>query len=156
MRLGRRHRRSDRGQVAGVEAIPCGIAVFVGLTLVIVKGRAQINSRSIADSVAREYLRAYTHARSQPAARAAGDRAAARVLAAHELGENVVGIDRPTTFGPCAMASVTVRITLPAVRVPFIGTLGNAEVTAVQRDRVEPYRIFDAPVTALEDTDCAA
>ena len=94
-------RRHDRGQVAGIEAVPFGIAVFVGLTLVIVNGWAQINARGVADSMAREYLRAYTQSTSAAAARAAGDRAVERVVAAHQLGGTKVSVEAPTVFAPC-------------------------------------------------------
>lgn len=148
-----RPRRDDRGQVAGIEAVPFGIAVFVGLTLVIVNGWAQINARGVADSMAREYLRAYTQSTSSAAAHAAGDRAVARVVAAHQLGATRVSVDAPTVFAPCDKAEVTVALEIPAVRIPFIGTLGSAEVRAVQRDRIDAYRILEGGGT-LAGSDC--
>ena len=146
-------RRDDRGQVAGIEAVPFGIAVFVGLTLVIVNGWAQINARGVADSMAREYLRAYTQSTSATEAHAAGDRAVSRVAAAHRLGDTTVSVEPPTVFAPCAKAEVTVRLEIPAVRIPFIGTLGSAEVSAVGRDRIDAYRVLDGG-GSLAGSDC--
>lgn len=153
--MNRAFRQGEHGQVAGIEAVPFGIAIFVGLTLVIVNGWAQLNARGVADSIAREYLRAYTQSDSAGAALAAGDRAVARVVAAHQLGATKVSVEPPTVFAPCAKAQVTVRLEIPAVRVPFIGTLGSAEVSAVGNDRIDAYRVLEGGGT-LAGTDCDA
>lgn len=149
-----RRSRDQGGQVAGVEAVPFGILVFVGLVLAVVNAWGVVNARSVADSAAREYLRVYTQAPSRAAGLAQGGAAARRVLAGHDL-RGPVRIEEPAEFAPCAVTQVVVRIEVPAVRVPFLGGLGRTEVSARQRGRMDPYRVRSAgDAASLDGTVC--
>lgn len=134
-------RRSERAQMAGIESIPFGILVFVAGTLLIVNAWATVTTRTTATSIAREYLRAYTNAPSQPEAIEAGDRAARAVAAAHDIDSTQLRIERPVIWEPCGVAVVAVTITVPEIRAPFLGGFGSTEVRVQHRDRLDPYRV---------------
>ena len=114
--------------------------VFISGTLLIVNAWAVVTNRSTADSLAREYLRAYTKEPSRPAALAAGQRVVDAILDADGLPHDRVRIDPPTQWAACAAATVTVRLTVPEVRAPFLGGFGTTEIVVTHRDRLDGYR----------------
>lgn len=132
-------KRDERGQ-AGVETIPLGIMVFVAMTLLLVNVWSVIDARMTVDSAARDYLRAYTGAALSAQARGEGAAAVARTIEARHRGGDTLTIAPPTqVFGPCRAASVTVTLEVPAIRLPFLGSLGTTHVSATQRELIEPY-----------------
>jgi len=135
-----RRGRGDRGQAAGLETIPLGVLVFISGTLLIVNAWAVVTNRSTADSLAREYLRAYTKESSRPAALAAGRRVVDVIAEADRLAPDRVRIEPPTQWVACAPATVTVHLTVPEVRAPFLGGFGTTEIVVTHRDRLDGYR----------------
>jgi hypothetical protein len=131
----------DRGQAAGVEALPFGVLVFVTGTLIAVSAWGVVTARGLADSVAREYLRGYTRATSATQAGTEGRRLAAAVMAARSVEASRVTITEPTNFVACAPATVRVRIVVPLLRAPFVGDLTETAVEVERTDRVDPYRV---------------
>ena len=140
MRTRPRRGRGERGQAAGIETIPIGVLVFISGTLLVVNAWAIVTNRSTADSLAREYLRAYTKESSRPAALAAGQRVVDAIVDAHGLPHERVRIEPPTQWLACAPATVTIRLTVPEVRAPFLGGFGTTEIVVTHRDRLDGYR----------------
>ncbi len=135
-------RRSERGFVAGSDGLIFGVLIFVLGTLVVVNLWALIEARNVANSVARDYLRAYTEAPDPATAVQRGDRAAiAAAGAAHGDGWtwSIRGAD-PSSFGPCARASVTVEVKVAGIAVPVIRGLGERTVRVTRTELVDPYR----------------
>jgi hypothetical protein len=133
--------RGERGQAAGIETIPFGILVFVSVTLLMVNAWGIITNQGVADSIAREYLRAYTSADNQPDALRAGRQVARLVADDRGLPPSRVHITDATAWGPCAVAQVTVTVDEPEIRAPFLGGFGTSELTVTHRDRIDAYRV---------------
>lgn len=154
--MARPRRRGEGGWVAGAESLPFGVLVFVSFTLLIVNAWAAVDARMTATSAAREYLRAYTEARNLPEARSHGERAAQQVMTAHDRRASSLTITPPTdAFGPCQRATVTVTLQVPAIRAPFVGSIGSSRVTATASELTDPYRSGgDVAKDALAGTEC--
>lgn len=131
--------RGDRGQAAGVEAIPFGILVFVTGTLLAVNVWSAVDARAAVDAAARDYLRAYTAADDGATARVRGRRAAEASLAARRSATAARVADPTEPFGPCRVATVSVELDTPAIRAPFVGGLGTTTVRSIRRELVQPY-----------------
>lgn len=142
-----RWRCDERGQAAGVEAVPFGVLVFVTGTLLAVNVWSAVDARVAVDGAARDYLRAYTAAPDPGVARASGRSAAASSMAARRSGAaNARVTDPPEPFGPCRPATVVVELATPTIRAPFVGSLGTTTVRAVRTELVQPHGAArDAP-----------
>lgn len=134
-----RQRGAESGQAAGVETIPFGILVFVGGLLLVVNVWAVVDTRAALDSAARDYLRAYTSAPTSSIGRDRGRVAAIDSMAARRRGIEVEVDDPTEPFGPCRPATVRLRLRVPAIRAPFIGSIGTTTVTATETELVQPY-----------------
>lgn len=149
-------RRDDRGYAGGVETIPFGILVFISFTLLIFNVWAVIDARMVAGSAAREYIRGYTESPDRATARDTAADAARTVLSAHGRNPSGLTIDVPTErFGPCQRATVTLTMVVPAVRAPFVGSIGTSTVRATASELVDAYRSGGQVSTdSLAGTDC--
>lgn len=136
--------RDDRGQAGGWEVVPFGLLVFVIGTLLIANVWAVIDAKFAVVDAARAGARAYVRADNGPAAATASSRAAAAAIAAHHRSRDRVAYPEPRAlprFERCAVVVVTVRDTIPALSLPFIGGLGRGvTVVGQQREIVDPYR----------------
>lgn len=139
-------RRGERGQVAGIEAIPFGLLVFVSGALLIVNAWGVVDTKFAADAAAR-------HAVRHVAEQAGTDLPAAVVAEAEAIAAETFadhGRPQPVTIelSPadsalvrCQRVTVTVRAAVPALRVPFVGGFGEAfEVVAHHSELVDPGR----------------
>lgn len=142
MTLGIGVRGSERGAVAGLEGVMFGLLVLLAGTVLVVNAWSVLQTRRTLDGAAREYLRAYTQADSPAQARLAANLALDEVL----RGERGRGTDitvtapDPALFGPCASASVTLATTVPAARLPFVGTMASTEVVVDHTELVDAHR----------------
>jgi hypothetical protein len=127
------------------------VLVFVAGTLLVVNAWAVVSNRATADSLAREYLRAYTKESSRPDALEAGQQVVDAIVASHVMPADRVHVDPPTAWGACAVAVVTVRLTVPDIQAPFLGSLGSHRITVVHRDRIDAYRRGVAATTTGQD-----
>jgi hypothetical protein len=153
-RPGRVH--GEHGQAAGIETLPFGVLVFIAGTLLVVNAWAVVTNRATADSIAREYLRSYTKETSRPAALDAGRRVVDAIVASRGLPPGRVHVDPPTAWGACAVATVTVHLTVPDIHAPFLGDLGTHQITVIHRDRIDAYRRGVASTASGQDgTPCA-
>lgn len=145
-RLARRPRSAgvERGQVAGIEAIPFGILVFVFGTLLITNAWAVIDARMATDAASREATRAYVEgwpdqSASWREARVRGREAAA----AQGRNGNILRLDPSVdpTYERCARVSITAHYQVPAVSLPFLGGLGKGfTVSSTHSEVIDPYR----------------
>lgn len=136
----RRGCRGERGQMAGLETLPFGVLVFISGTLLVVNAWAIVTNRTTADSIAREYLRAYTKATTRTDALASGQRVVDALVDARGLPRDRVRIEPPATWAACDVAVVTVHLTVPEVRAPFLGGFGSTDLVVTHRDRIDAYR----------------
>ena len=144
--------RDDRGQVAGVEAIPFGILLFVIGALLVANAWAVIDVKMTVASAAREAARAYVEAPSHEQGRADAESAVRDVLNAHNRNAALATVDGPadqTAFTRCSRISFTVSYPVPAMTLPFIGGFGTGfTVSATHSELVDPFR-NDVPGEAL-------
>lgn len=139
--------RGERGQVAGIEALPFGLLIFTVGTLLIVNLWGVVDTKFAADAAAREAARHIVET-----ARADTDPtvvlAEARVRAESTLADH--GRHRPVTVSVesdgadllrCRRIVVTVITTVPMIRLPFLGAYGDAfDVIARHGELIDPNR----------------
>jgi hypothetical protein len=140
-------RPGERGQVAGIEALPFGLLLFVAGALLVVNIWSVVDTKFAAGAAAREATRYLVE--SAGTDRAGRDlEAAAGVIARatledHGLRRAVVVEVRPATatFTRCRRIRVTIRTTVPAVRLPFVGGFGGPiDVVSTHSEIVDPTR----------------
>jgi hypothetical protein len=137
--------RDDRGQLAGIEALPFGVLTFVIGVLLVVNAWGVVDAKQAVTSSAREAVRAYVEAPDEAAAIAAAQQAARRSMTGHGRNADRTTVEVRHTdgrvFGRCARVTVTVHHPVPALRLPWIGGYGHAfDVVASQTEVVDPYR----------------
>jgi hypothetical protein len=138
----RRWRRDERGQLAGAEALPFGLLVFVAGVLLVANAWAVVDAKMAASSAAREAVRAYVEAPVGEDAAARADVAGRAAIA--DMGRNPERLELAPVeaeFTRCAEVRYEARYPVPFVTVPFIGGFGTG-FTAVARhaEIVDPYR----------------
>lgn len=133
-------RMSESGQAAGIESVPFGILVFVGGLILVVNVWAVVDTRAAIDTAARDYLRAYTASGDSVSAADRGRAAAVDSMSARSgAAERLVIHDPTDPFGPCRPATVELEVEVPAIRAPFIGSIGTTTVSTTQTELVQPY-----------------
>lgn len=142
MRLPARLRRDERGQLAGAEALPFGVLVFLVGVLLVANVWAVVDVKMAVSSAAREAVRAYVESPvgEDPLARA--DAAARAAIA--DMGrdpERLTLTPVEAAFSRCAEVRFEARYPVPFVTVPLVGRFGSG-FTAVARhvEIVDPYR----------------
>lgn len=142
-RLGSVDWRSDDGQVAGVEAIPFGILLFVIGALLVANAWAVVDAKMAATSAAREAARTFVEADDPATALADAEDAAREAVAAYGRNPDhlaVTGGDGAGALARCAEVTFTVGVPVPAVQLPVIGGLGAITVRASHTEVVDPFR----------------
>ncbi len=145
---GRGRARGDRGQIAGIEALPFGFLFFVATVLLVANAWAVVDARMAVAAAAREAARALVEAPPADGLTVAEARARA-VLAAYGRDEpDRVRIPPPVVEGGsvtrCARVTVTVEYEVPALVVPFLGGFGDGiTASASHSELVDPYRDGD-------------
>lgn len=141
MRVLRRARRDERGQVGGLEAIPFGILVFVVGALLAASAWAVVDAKLAVVSAAREAARTYVEAASAEDGVESGTLAAEEAMANHGRRAAVeVTFEAPDGFTRCAPVVARVSYEVPAVPLPWIGGLGTTTVSARHSERIDPFR----------------
>ncbi len=140
-------RTGDRGQVAGIEALPFGLLVFIAGTLLLVNIWGVVDAKFATDAASREATRYVVESarldRDPTTIRAGAEAVAKRTLEDH-------GRQRPPTvrirpegvrLERCDRIQVTVATHVPAIRLPFFGGFGEAfEIVATHSELVDPTR----------------
>lgn len=134
--------RSERGMIAGAEALAMGTLVLIVGMLLVTNAWSVIDTRMALESATREYLRAYTEADSPEEARQDAAAALAAVLADRPALADRVSVAAPpaATFGPCAAAAVTVSATVPAIHMPLVRGWGQHAVTVSAVELIDAHQ----------------
>ena len=134
--------RDESGQVAGIEAIPFGLLVFVVGVLLVTNAWAVIDAKIAVSAAAREATRAFVEAPVDGDPLAAAD-AAARSAIDGAGRDPAVLVLTPleATFARCETVRFEASYQIPAVRVPWVGGFGSGfTATARHAEVVDPYR----------------
>jgi len=134
----------DRGQIAGIEAIPFGLLLFVVGAMLVVNAWAVIDVKMTVTSAAREAARTYVEAPDHATGAAAAGDAALDAIAAHGRDPARATVRGPTgasSFERCQRVTFTVSYPVPAVTLPFVGGFGHGfDVRASHSEVVDPFR----------------
>mgnify|MGYP000097145081 CR=1 FL=1 len=135
-------RRTEHGQVGGVEALVLGALVFVAGVLLIANAWGVVDAKLAASSAAREAARAYVEAPSASAALPAARAAAAEALTGH--GRAAARAEVAVVSGAfvrCTRVTFEVRYPVPMLRIPFLGPAGAAFTARARHSEVvDPFR----------------
>ncbi|HEX2038153.1 MAG TPA: hypothetical protein VHF47_00310 [Acidimicrobiales bacterium] len=135
-------RRSQEGQVAGLEGLLFGVLLFVFGTLLLVNAWAVVDAKLAASAAAREATRSFVEAGSTDRARAEAEAAGRRAFAGY--GRTLDRADVRLLEGAlarCARVTFEAAYRLPALRVPVLGGLGSGfRVAARHSEVVDPHR----------------
>lgn len=133
---------TERGAVAGLDALLFGTLILLAGTVLIVNLWSVIETRTALDAATREYLRTYTTSTDGPAAAVQADRAARTVLEQRGTPLRSLRIDPPEVarFGPCEPSTVQLEATVPAIRLPFLDDLGATVVSVTATELIPPHR----------------
>jgi hypothetical protein len=132
----------QRGQAAA-EVLVVSVIIVLGVSMVLLRTWAVVDTKFRVNGAAREAVRAYVEA---PNGDVAMD--AARVAAARSMGvgaESPLPLDAPplvstaSGFARCQRVSLTVRWAVPAVRFGN-RSLGRVVVSGTHSEVVDPYR----------------
>lgn len=136
--------RDDRGQVAGIEAVPFGLLLFVVGALLIANAWAVIDVKMTVNAAAREASRTYVEAATHDQGVADAEATAREAVMNHGRSAARVTVSGPTdasAFTRCNRVTFTVSYPVPALTLPFIGGFGSGlTVTSSHSEIVDPYR----------------
>ena len=140
-------RHGERGQVAGIEALPFGLLIFVAGVLLLVNIWGVVDTKFAAESAAREAARYVAEVASSTAddrsTREGAAAAARQVFADHGKRQPLavdLTADRPG-LERCTRIRARVETTVPAIRLPFFGGFGEAfAIVATHSELVDPTR----------------
>jgi hypothetical protein len=137
-----RLRPDEAGQLAGAEALPFGILVFIVGVLLVANAWAVVDAKLAVSAAAREATRAYVESPpdSDPMARAeAAARDAVEGAGRDPSRLSLTALD--ADFSRCAEVELEARYPVPALTIPLIGGYGRG-FTAIARhaEIVDPYR----------------
>ena len=134
--------RGDSGQVAGIEALPFGVLIFVVGALLVTNVWGVIDAKLAATSAAREAARAFVEAPDAVTAADSAARAASEAIAAHGRSPDRLVLDQLAgTFARCERVTFQAGYPVPAIALPWIGGLGEAfTATARHSELVDPFR----------------
>ena len=135
-------RRDEAGQLAGAEALPFGVLVFVGGILLVANAWAVVDAKMIVSAAAREATRAYVEAPpdADPWERADAAARAAVEGAGRDPGRlSVTPLE--AEFSRCAEVRFEATYEVPALTIPFVGRFGDGfTARARHAEIVDPYR----------------
>lgn len=139
---GRRSRRDEAGQVAGIEAIPFGLLVFVVGVLLVANVWAVIDAKMTVASAAREAARAYVEAQRPGDALPAAQAAADEVVRAGGRDPSRLQLTAPSSgFARCQRVTFVAAYPIPAITLPWIGGFGHGfTARARHSELVDLYR----------------
>lgn len=133
----------ERGQLAGIEALPFSVLVFVVGSLLVANAWAVVDAKMAVTSAAREGARTYVEA-APDVAEAAAVRAGLDAVAAHgrDPDRAQVAIENPAGgYRRCARVTAVAAYEIPAITLPFIGGFGRGfHVSATHSEVIDPFR----------------
>jgi hypothetical protein len=136
--------RDDRGQVAGIEAIPFGILLFVVGALLVANAWAVLDAKMATDSAAREAARTYVEAPDHDTGLFDATAAARDAIDGQGRDPDRLELRGPATadeFARCNRVTFRATYVVPAIALPMIGGFGNGiTVTSSHSELVDPFR----------------
>lgn len=145
----RARRRSDAGQVGGIEALPFGILVFVVGALLVANCWAVIDAKIAVDAAARQATRTYVEgdAGANPEQSAVEAGLATMASYGRDPAQTEIVLSGLVATGPqvgftrCARATFRASYEVPALTIPWIGGFGDGiDVSSSHSELVDPYR----------------
>ena len=130
----------EGGVVGGLEALPFGVLVFVVGTLIIVNAWGVVDAKMTVATAAREAARAYVEAPVGSNAEALAQAAAERTVDALGRAARDPQITVSGDFARCNRISATVAYPIPALRLPWVGSLGSFTARSTASEIVDPLR----------------
>ena len=136
--------RDERGQVAGIEALPFGVLLFVVGALLVANAWAVIDAKMATDSAAREAARTYVESRDHDTGLLDATNAARDAIAGQGRDADRLVLRGPSSadeFARCNRITFSATYVVPAIALPFIGGFGNGiTVTSSHTELVDPFR----------------
>lgn len=154
---GLRRREREDGVIAGGEALAFGLLTFVVGTLLVTNAWGVVDAKTAVTAAAREATRAFVEASDAATGEVRATEVAATTIAGHGHDPNRMnGPEMTGAFARCSRVTSTVSYTVPAIALPWIGGLGETEVTGRHSEIVDPYRSgLDARDPRGAEPDCA-
>jgi len=137
-----RRRRDEAGQLAGAEALPFGLLVFVVGVLLVANAWSVVDAKLAVSAAAREATRAYVESPPDADPWARADAAAREsVRSAGRNPDRLTVTPLEANFSRCAEVRFEARYQLPAFKIPFVGGVGEGFVAVARHSEiVDPYR----------------
>lgn len=138
----KRARRDESGQMAGMEVLPFGLLTFVVGALLVANAWAVIDAKIAVSAAAREATRAFVEAPVDSDPLGMADTAARSAIeGAGRDPAQLVLTPLEATFARCETVSFEASYQIPAIRLPWIGGVGDGfTATARHAEVVDPYR----------------
>jgi hypothetical protein len=135
-------RFDDAGQMAGMEAVPFGLLIFVIGSLLLANAWAVVDAKLAVTASAREATRAFVEASTGGEAVLAAHAAARSSIAGHGRNPNDLELSvDAAVFGRCTPVVAHASLAVSSINLPFIGGFGRTfEVRATHSEIVDPYR----------------
>lgn len=130
----------EEGVVGGVEALPFGLLVFVVGTLIVANAWGVVDAKMTVASAARQAVRAYVESPPDQDAQQLAREAALRTLHAFGRTARPPEVILEGALVRCARVTATVRYAIPALRLPWVGTMGSFTASSVASEVVDPLR----------------
>lgn len=135
--------RADDGQVAGIEAIPLGILLFVVGALLVANAWAVIDAKMAVTSASREAARTFVESTDPANARDYALAAAREAIDSYGRNSNRLTLTggEGNALTRCNRVTFTASYPVPALTLPFIGGFGAGfTVSAAHTEVVDPFR----------------
>ncbi|MFN2606750.1 MAG: hypothetical protein ABR511_02455 [Acidimicrobiales bacterium] len=141
-RLAGRLRGDESGQMAGIEAIPFGLLVFVVGVLLVTNAWAVVDAKITMASAAREATRAYVEAPAGADPVALAQAAAGDAVRGGGRDPGLLRLTPQTAgFSRCQRVTFAASYPVPAITLPWIGGFGHGfTATARHSEVVDPLR----------------
>lgn len=137
----RRPLTGDAGFVAGAEALPLGVLLFVAGSLLVTNLWAVLDAKTHTTTAAREAARAWVEAPDPATAATTAARAATDTLTGLGWGTPELLPPPADAFTRCARITYEVRTRVPALRLPGLdGGLGSFTIVGRHTEIVDPWR----------------
>jgi hypothetical protein len=131
----------DSGFIAGAEALPFGVLIFLVGSLMVFNAWAVIDAKVAVAASVREAVRAYVEAPEGSSPHALAEAAAVRTLTAHGRPAGpMTDLSVSGTFERCAPVTVSMGYRIPAIVLPWRMGLGDVTVRSAASEIVDPLR----------------
>ena len=136
----------ERGSGA-IELVMAAAFILIPFTMLLLSFPVQMEYHSMTDAAAREAVRACATSFSPQTGQDRAEAVARQITTERGLASSTatVTVDCLSAWAPGAVVSATVSMTVPAIDVMGIWSVGSRTVTGSYREQMEPYRSIPAP-----------